>query len=188
MIALASVTLAFAACGDDDDNDSTDGSPASSTSGSPSPSETAGGESPGASPGTTDVATITPAPTAATPSGPTPVTPKLDAGVNQIGEGTITFTLLPNGQLPIDGLGLIQAGKETPPCAAFVFAFSWQITNPFPVGDNTVAWKMTQQGSTEDVAAGPAGTATVGCGQLTVINTGPDQVNVAVHYIQGATQ
>ncbi len=126
--------------------------------------------------------------TAPTPAGPSPVAPTLDTGVSQIGEGTISFVLVPNGQIPIDGLGLIQAGTETPPCAAFVFAFSWQITDPFPVEDNQVAWKITRQDSIDDVAAGADGTATVGCGQLNVINTGPDQVTVSVHYLQGAIQ
>jgi len=185
LIGLASVALTFAACGDDDD--ATDGSPTPSASGSSSPAATGADETPGASPDETDGegATVTPVPTA---SGPTPLAPTLDAGVAQIGEGTINFTLPPNGQVPIDGLGLIQAGKETPPCAAFVFAFSWQITEPYPAEGNQVAWKITRQDTTEDVASGADGKATVGCGLLTVINTGPDEVTIAVHYVQGAIQ
>lgn len=187
LIALAAVALTLAACGDDDDDGAGDGSASPAVSGSLSPSATGADKSPGASPGETDGANVTPTPVP-TPSGPTPVAPTLDTGVKQIGEGTISFVLVPNGQIPIDGLGLIQAGAETPPCAAFVFVFSWQITEPYPAGDNQVAWKITRQDSTEDVAAGAGGAATVGCGQLTVINTGPDQVTVAVHYLQGAIQ
>jgi hypothetical protein len=49
--------------------------------------------------------------------------------VQQIGEGTINFVLVANGQFPIDGLGLIQPGTQRR--AVFVFAFSWQITDPY---------------------------------------------------------
>jgi len=185
LIALAAVALTLAACGDDDDDGLGDGSASPAANGSATPSATGADESPGASPDETDGANVTPTPVH-TPAGPTPVAPTLDTGVRQIGEGTINFTLVPNSQVPIDGLGLVPAGAETPPCAAFVFAFNWSITDPYPVGGNQVAWRITRQDSTEDVAAGADGKAKVGCGRLTVINTGPDQVTVAVHYLLGA--
>lgn len=183
LIGLTSVALAFAACGDDDDDGAADGSQ-TPASGSPAASGTG---TPAASPDESGDASATATPVE-TPAGPSPVAPTLDAGVKQIGEGTISFTLLPNGQFPIDWLTLIQPGTETPPCAAFVFAFSWQITKPYPVGDNEVSWKITRQGVTEDVASGADGTATVGCGQLTITNTGPDEATISIHYLQGAIQ
>jgi hypothetical protein len=192
LVFLTAIALvAGAACGgdDDDDNGGVDGngtvSPA--VNGSPSPSATGGGVSASASPNGTEPAgeTSTPRPTS---SAPTPVKPALDAGVQQVGEGTIGFVLVPNGQFPIDGLGLIQPGTEPPPCAAFVFAFSWQITDPYPPGDSQVTWQIVAQDSRDDVASGAAGTASVGCGQLIASNNGPDQIDVSVHYVQGAIQ
>jgi len=103
--------------------------------------------------------------------------------VQQIGEGTINFVLVANGQFPIDGLGLIQPGTEAPPCAAFVFAFNWQITDPYPPGDSQVTWEIIAQDNRNEVASGAAGTASVGCGQLIALNNGPDQIGVSVHYI-----
>ena len=190
LISLAATALlAVAACGgdDDDDNGGVDGNGTASPapSGSLSPSATGGGVSASASPNGTEPAGETPRPAS---SAPTPVKPALDAGVQQVGEGTISFVLVPNGQFSIDGLGLIQPGTEPPPCAAFVFAFSWQITDPYPPGDSQVTWQIIAQDSRDDVASGAAGTASVGCGQLIASNNGPDQIGVSVHYVQGAIQ
>jgi len=179
LIGWAAVVLTFAACGDDDDDRDRSATP--TTSGS----ATGDAESPGSSPDDTGApdATETPEPTTAAP---TPIAPTLAAGVRKIGEGTINFVLAANGLFGIDGLALIQPGTETPPCAAVVFSFDWQITEPYPPGGNTVQCRITSQDITEDVAAGPDGAATVGCGQLTAVNPGSAQISVAVHYIQGS--
>jgi hypothetical protein len=185
----ATALLAVAACGDDDDDGGVDGNGTASpaVSGSPSASATAGPGSASAAPNETDASIETPTlqPTSAAPA---PGKPALEAGVQQIGEGTINFVLVANGQFPIDGLGLIQPGTEAPPCAAFVFAFNWQITDPYPPGDSQVTWEIIAQDNRNEVASGAAGTASVGCGQLIALNNGPDQIGVSVHYVQGAIQ
>jgi hypothetical protein len=114
--------------------------------------------------------------------------PTLAAGERKVGEGTIDFVLPPNGEFNLDGQQLFQPGDEVPPCAAFRFSFDWQITDPYPPGDNTVQWRITNQDVTEDVAEGPDGAATVGCGQLTATNPASVELSVAVHYVQGSTE
>lgn len=179
--------LAFlgVACGDDDDEA---GNGSASPTASRSPSATGADETPEASPDETEQPSLTPAPESTTAAAPTPRPPVLEPGVAKIGEGTMTFSLLPEGEYRIDPLALIQPGTATPPCAAFVFAFSWQITDPFPPGSNQIVWRITQQDVTQDVGQGASGTATVGCGQLIALNDGPDTINVSVWYKQGEIQ
>lgn len=185
-ILIAVSALLIAACGDDDD-EAGNGSVSPTAGGSPS--ATNGDETPDASPDGTEqpVPTLTLSPTSNAPT-PTPRAPSLDAGVKKIGEGTMTFSLVPGSQFPVDGYGLIQPGTTPPSCAAFVFAFTWQVTDPFPPGANRVTWRITRQDGTEDVGSGAAGTATVGCGQLTATNDGADAISVSVWYVQGETQ
>lgn len=180
-ILIAVSALLIAACGDDDD-EAGNGSVSPTASGSPS--ATGADETPDASPDGTGQPAGTPT---TQPTGAAP-TPALDPGVKKIGEGTMTFILIPGGQFPVDGLGLIQPGTATPTCAAFVFAFAWQITDPFPPGSNAMTWRITQGDSTEDVGSGADGTATVGCGLLTAMNTGPATISVSVRYVQGEIQ
>lgn len=189
LVGLVTAAIALAACGgDDDDGNAPDatGSPSPAVSQSPG-AATGQDETPPASPdgGESPQANQTPRPTQAAP---TPKPPGLDPGVSKIGDGTMTFVLVPSGQFFVDALGLIQPGTETPPCAAFVFSFSWQITDPFPVRDNSVTWRLTRQDATEDVGSGAAGTAAVGCGQLAAVNMGADEVTISLHYFQGAIQ
>ncbi|HET8943929.1 MAG TPA: hypothetical protein VFO59_04040 [Dehalococcoidia bacterium] len=185
-VLIAVSVLVIAACGDDDDDDGVENGSASPTA-SRSPSATGADETPQASPDGTGQPSLSPTP-APTAAAPTPRPPSLAAGVRKIGEGTMTFTLLPEGEFPLDPLALIQPGTTAPPCAAFVFAFSWQITDPFPPGANTLIWRITRQDVTEDVGLGASGSDTVGCGQLMAVNDGPDTINVSVWYIQGEIQ
>jgi len=178
ILLVAALALAAAACGGDDDN----GGASTTATGSGSPGPSASGTK---TPAPSKSPTKTPAPTAAVV---TPAVPTLAAGVKKIGDGTMTFVLAANGQFPIDGQGLVQPGTQAPPCASFVFAFGWQITNPYPPGDKAVFWQINQQGVVSDVASGPAGTASVGCGQLIALNKTSDPVSVSVAYVQGSTQ
>ena len=177
ILLVAALALTLAACGGDDDGGASQTATAGASLG---PSTTAS-----KTPAPSKSPTPTPGPTTAAP---TPVGPTLAPGVKNIGSGTINFVLAPNGQFPIDGVALIQPPNQPPPCAAFVFAFSWQITNPNPPGDRAVFWQMNQQGVITDVASGPDGAASVGCGQLIAFNKTSDPVTVSVYYVQGATQ
>lgn len=180
IITLAVFTLSVAACGDDDE----DGDASVTPTATGSPSATNDGESPTTTPSLTipPGGTETPGPTSAAP---TPGAPPLPAGVTQITEGTMNFVVISGGQFSFDGQGLVQPGTQPPPCETFVFAFAWQITDPFPPGDNSVTWRVTQQGATNDIASGADGSATTGCGLITAVNTGLDQVTVNVRYILG---
>lgn len=182
---MAACTVALAACGDDDDTgDGASPSATGSASASESPS---GGTS--ASPSATDGAAATATP--AEGGSPTPVAPVpvLDANVRKIGEGTISFVLVPGQSSPIDPIGLpLQTGATPPPCAAFVFSFGWQVTKPNPPGDARVTLKIDRQGVVEQVASAASGTATVGCGLLTTVNEGDGEVTVSIHYLQGEIQ
>lgn len=175
--------LMLAACGGDDEGDKS-----ASTSASPSASASAS-QSPRASPANTGSVADngTPAPVQGTPSttaAPPPAEPPLGPGVTKIGSGTMTFVIAPNGSFPVDGYALVQ-GAEPPPCAAFVFAFRWEITNPSPPGDASIAWEITRQDIRQEVASGAQGTATVGCGMLTAVNRSQTTLTVSVHYVQG---
>ncbi len=165
------------ACGGDDNGGA---STTATSSGSLGPSAS-GSKTP--APSKSPTKTPVPTAAAATPVGPTPA-----PGVKKIGDGTITFALAANGQFPIDGLALIQPPTQAPPCTAFVFGFSWQITNPYPPGDTAVFWQVNQQGVITDVASGPDGMATVGCGQLMASNKTSEQLTVSVYYVQGEKQ
>ena len=180
---MAIFTVALAACGDDDDTG--DGaSPSATGSASASPS---GGTS--ASPSATGGAAATATP--AEGGSPTPVAPVpvLDANATKIGEGTISFVLVPGQSSPIDPIGLpLQAGAVPPPCAAFVFSFGWQVTKPNPPGEARVTFKIDRQGVVEQVASAVNGTASVGCGLLTTVNEGDGEVSVSIHYLQGEIQ
>lgn len=183
LVLMATFAVALAACGDDDDTG--DGaSPSATESASASPSD---GTS--ASPSATGggAATATPA-SGGSPAPDAPV-PVLDANTKKIGEGTISFVLVPGQSSPIDPIGLpLPAGATPPPCAAFVFSFGWQVTKPNPPGDAKVTFKIDRQGVVEQVASGASGTASVGCGLLTAVNEGDGEMSVSMHYFQGEIQ
>lgn len=177
-------TVALTACGDDDDTG--DGASPSATgpvsSASPSGDASASPSSTGSGAAT---ATLAPSGSPA-PDAPVPV---LDANTRKIGEGTISFVLIPGQSSPIDPIGLpLPAGATPPPCASFVFAFGWQITKPNPPGEAKVTFKIDRQGAVEQVAAGASGTSSVGCGLLTAVNEGDGEISVSMHYFQGEIQ
>jgi hypothetical protein len=192
LIGAAAAAVILAACGDDDDDDGGgDGAGADTSataSATLSPSGPAGDQSPGVSTDVTATATSTPVP--ATPTAPPlPPKPSLGDGVQQVGEGTTTFVIEPNGIHQIDGLYLLQLqGVDPPPCAAFVLAFSWLITNPSPPTGQQVVWEIIRQDARDPVASGPEGSTTVGCGQLLAMNPGTQTISVSVYYVQGAIQ
>lgn len=187
---LAVLALVLGACGGGDDDDVGDaGSPAASVS----PMSSADGRTPAASPteATSDGGEATEAPAARTPT-PAPALPppepSLEGGAQKVGSGTMTFTLLPSGQFPIDPLGLLPAGTTPPACDVFVFAFTWEITSPDPPGSEQVVWETVSGEQRQQVAAGAEGEASVGCGQLFAVNRGANTLVVGLHFVQGARQ
>lgn len=184
-ILLTVLALSLAACSGDGD-DSGGVGPTPSVGASPAPTSPAtGDQSPIESPGDTSAPPgETAAPVGATPTpavAEQPPAPTLEEGVTRIGEGVITFALVPNGQFLINGLGLLQPGTEAPSCDAFRFAFAW---NSAP-GDGSVTWELINGDVRQEVAAGATGSATVGCGQLMAENRGTETLTVSVRYIQG---
>ena len=171
--------VVLAACGDDNES-------APATSSSPSASSTVASAT--FAPGETKAPTAAAPATSEGPAAPTPVMPQLSSGVRRIGEGTMNFTLVPNVNTTFDPSTFpLEQPNEKPPCSAFVFAFGWQVTNPYPAPtDLALVWRRTSEGQTVEVARGPAGEQNVGCGLLEAFNAGTSDVSVSVHYIIGS--
>ncbi len=128
------------------------------------------------------------APTATGEKAPPPPLPELAAGLQRLSEGTFETTIQPGGRAGFDPLQLpLDTGVEQPSCAAFVFAFSWQVKDPYPPENVDVSWLSTRAGGPEEVASGASGTATVGCGFLETANNSTFAVTVQARYVIAST-
>jgi hypothetical protein len=78
-------------------------------------------------------------------------------------------------------------GSE-PSCDNFAFDFTWQVQDPYPPDGVDLAWQFTREAGAVEVAAGPAGEQTVGCGLLEARNRGAAPVTVALRYRAGAIE
>lgn len=139
--------------------------------------------------GTKD-ATETPAP--ADGSGgvaPEPSDPQLDEQLQEITAGELDAVVEPGGRYEIDPLAITEtAVGSAPACANFAFDFTWQVQDPFPPDGVQLVWEFTRMGGTVEVASGPAGEQSIGCGLLEAVNHGPAAIAVAVRYRVGAIQ
>jgi hypothetical protein len=170
LAALLGVAL-FAACGgDDDDGDA----------------EPTGLFTPA---GTKD-ATETPAPVDGNGGvAPEPADPQLDEQLQEVTAGELDATIQPGERYQIDPLAITEAAVgSSPACANFAFDFTWQVQDPFPPEGVQLVWEFTRMGGTVEVANGPAGEQSIGCGLLEAVNRGPAAITVAVRYRVGVIQ
>lgn len=167
------VALALAAaCGSDDD--------------AATPTDTLGGLTPV---GTKDA---TPTPSSITGPGsgaPAPADPTLDEELTEITSGSLLETLPPGTVFEIDPLGIAGTDTgQTPSCDNFAFDFTWQVQSPYPPDGVDLVWRFIRDGEVIEVATGPAGEQTIGCGLLEAENRGSTGITVAIRYRIGAIE
>jgi len=134
----------------------------------------------------TKAATRTAVPSTGGGTAPPVASPELDPIVQKLGEGALEFTIGPGDSYGFDPLGLpVGSGKQPPPCAAFVFAFTWQVTDPYPADNVDLRWRLNRMGGAVEIARGPSGDQTVGCGLLEAVNSGDASVSLSVRYLIG---
>jgi hypothetical protein len=149
--------LALAACGGDDDS-----------SGDPTGSATATASS--------------------GPSGtPPPVAdPELASGLNEIGRGDLGEIEVPvGGVYYIDPATLETEGSAEPSCEGFVFAFAWQVTDPYPPEEDALEWQVQREGGNATLSEEPSGEDTSGCDPVQAVNNGEEALTLAVKYAIG---
>ena len=168
-LALAGVCAALAlaaACGGDD--------------GEATPTGTPGGLTPI---GTKDA---TPTPLVSDGAGPpSPLDPTLDEELTEIASGSFEETTAAGDSWSIDTETFAEDGSL---CTNFSFDFTWQVQDPFPPAGVDLIWQFTRAAGTVEVANGPAGEQSVGCGVLEVLNRGAGTITVAILYRVGAIE
>lgn len=163
MSLAAAVTLALIlACGGDDDD--------------------GGGEVVDVTPVGTKDATPEPVPVDPETGIPEPVEPELDEELTEIARGELEAVIDPGGSYEIDPEALAADAGASDPCANFQFDFSWQITDPYPPEGTALVWKFANDTSEFEVASGPAGNQSVGCGLLRAENGAAATITVAIKY------
>jgi len=162
---FAAFTLA-AACGGDDDETA--------------PTATVGGLTP--------VGTKDATPTRQATGGavaPTPADPTLDEELTEITSGGSDEMIAAGGSWSID---TEMFSEDASLCTNFAFDFTWQVQDPFPPDGVDLIWQFTRAAGTVEVANGPAGEQSVGCGVLAALNRGAAPVTVAIRYRVGAIE
>ncbi len=165
-VVLASVSVALAlaaACGGDDQT---------------TPTDAPGGLTPV---GTKD-ATPTPLDTGGVVA-PSPLDPTLDEELTEIASGSFDETIAAGDSWSIDTETF---ADDESLCTNFSFDFTWQVQDPYPPGGVNLIWQFTRAAGTVEVATGPAGEQSVGCGVLEVLNRGAGTITVAIRYRVGA--
>jgi len=162
-VGVAAVLALAAACGGDDETTPTD--------------------APGA---VTPVGTkdATPTPLATVAGAPTPIDPTLDEELTEIASGNFDETIAAGSSWSIDTAAI--AGVAS--CTNFAFDFTWQVQDPFPPDGVDLVWQFTREAGTVEVANGPDGEQSVGCGVLDALNRGAGPVTVAIRYRVGAIE
>jgi hypothetical protein len=88
-------------------------------------------------------------------------------------EGVLTISLDAGESLDWEAFDLAeQVGwNDAAPCANFQFAFSWQVTDPYPAADELgLVFRGTRLGATFEIGQGPSGSERPGCVHLEVTN------------------
>ncbi len=161
---LAALALA-AACGDDD---------------AATPTDAPGGLTPV---GTKDA---TPTPRATDVAGPpAPADPTLDEELAEIASGNFDEAIAAGDSWSI---GTAAFAEDESLCKNFSFDFTWQVQDPFPPDGVDLIWQFTRAAGTVEVAGGPAGEQSVGCGVLEALNRGAASITVAIRYRVGAIE
>ena len=161
---LAALALA-AACGDDDAS---------------TPTDTPGGLTPV---GTKDATPTSLATDVAGP--PAPADPTLDEELAEIASGNFDEAIAAGDSWSIDTAAF---AEDESLCTNFSFDFTWQVQDPFPPDGVDLIWQFTRAAGTVEVAGGPAGEQSVGCGVLEALNRGAASITVAIRYRVGAIE
>src|SRR5574341_824254 len=128
-----------------------------------------------------NTATSNPSATA-TEKAPAPPTPPVQPGAQIVAEGTLSSTIIPGGTARFDPLTLpLNTGAEAPPCESYVFSFGWLVTDPYPAENVDLRWQWAREGSSEEIATGASGTASLGCGFLEAVNRGASKITLEAH-------
>lgn len=126
----------------------------------------------------------TPTSSAGVAVAPTPLDPTLDEELTEIDAGSFDETIAPGGSWSINTAAVALGA----PCTNFALDFTWQVQDPYPPDGVELAWQFTREAGTVEVASGPAGEQSVGCGLLELINRGEGDVTVAILYRAGAIE
>jgi hypothetical protein len=111
---------------------------------------------------------------------------ELEPGVALVEEGSFDLAIAPRGSSEIDPLAL--AGDEAPACAGLVFAFSWQVQDPYPPDGVQLRVTGTRMGATVDLGEGPAGTSSIGCFAIEFISDSDIALTVQIRYAAGSIE
>ncbi|MGH9203024.1 MAG: hypothetical protein ACRD2A_17500 [Vicinamibacterales bacterium] len=115
---------------------------------------------------------------------PAPPVPELEPSQHKIAEGTLTTTINSGAVSRFDPQELpLETGNALPACAAYVFAFGWQVSQPYPPDEVDIVWRTERMGEVAEVASGASGTASIGCGYLETVNNSSFTVIVDAHYL-----
>ena len=143
------------------------------------------------SPAGTKAATAGPGSPSGQPVAPTPPPPTLKAELDKFGEGQLTADIAAGGAYDLDPAPLIVArGGSAPSCSNgnVSFAFTWQVSDPYPPDNVSLTWQLSRAGRSVKVAEGPFGDIIVPCGMLEAVNQGPADITVQIRYAIGAVR
>jgi len=125
----------------------------------------------------------TPVPEAVNPGeAPAPVEPEVDEELSEVVRGELEAVIEPGLPYEIDPETLAAEAGVTDACDNFQFDFSWQISDPYPPDGTALFWQFENDSAVFDVASGPSGNQSVGCGLLRGENRGPSTIVVAIKY------
>ncbi len=116
---------------------------------------------------------------------PAPADPTLDEELTEIASGSFDETIAGGDSWSIDTEAFAEDGSL---CTNFAFDFTWQVQDPFPPDGVDLIWQFTRAAGTVEVANGPAGEQSVGCGVLEALNRGAGTITVAIRYRVGAIE
>jgi hypothetical protein len=143
------------------------------------------------SPAGTKAAAVSPGSPSGQPVAPTPPPPTLKAELDKFGEGQLTAEIAAGGAYDLDPAPLIVArGGSAPSCSSgnVSFAFTWQVSDPYPPDNVSLTWQLSRAGRSVKVAEGPFGDIVVPCGPLEAVNQGPADITVQIRYAIGAVR
>lgn len=114
---------------------------------------------------------------------PTPAPPGLDARLRELGSGTTNIRVLPRSYHEFDTLLYARdRGIQTPPCASFVMAFTWEIVEPYPPAGLEVVITGSRMGGTTNLGRGASGESAVGCAEMRIANSSTNEITVTLRY------
>lgn len=131
--------------------------------------------------------TPTPAPTEIADGGgsvaPDPAGPQLDEQLTEVGSGESTVAIESG-----DSRVVFDPASDVPgdtSCDNFQYAFTWQVTDPWPPDGVALEWHRVRSDSDIVIASGASGEQSVGCDTISAVNNGPTEVTVATRYVMG---